>query len=407
MKRNHLIKLSFSVTLTTLLTACFSDSDDNSLAAFEPIAVIQSTGGDSMVEFIDANNNVESGFLSNTDTDYAVFANGEYFYQLGKDGIDTVQKYHIDAPQLGYYENDGYSLREAGDTSSANPHNIIFLEDENNTAIITRYGNTKSWVVNLNAQSSDDFIITQLDLSHHATPVSDTDSNPEADMAFISGDKLFITLQNLADYAATNNAMVAVFDTNTWQEVDTDPITDGVQGISLALKNHQSGAVHNDKIYLGSLAYAAWGSDDPNTGGIEVINTSTFESSVATDQFAITKITVTDQGKVFFADYIGWENNSLYVLNDDNSYNLVSSDLSNINITTLASLGDNIWLGTNSFDANNDGADDNQIMQIDSTMDYSEAKSFDAVVLSQSITALKPIQIAFFENSANEPSASE
>ncbi len=392
MKQTHLLKLSFSIFLTALLSGCFSENNDNTLIPFEGIAVIQSTGDDSMVEFTDGKQNIESGFLPQIDTDYAVFANGEYFYQLGKGNNDSVQKYHIDNPQIGYYENDGYSLREAGDTTSANPHYIVFLKDENNTAVITRYGNTESWVVNLNAQTSEDFVITKLDLSHHTTPVSETDSDPEANMAFISNNKLFITLQNLNGWSATDNAMVAVFDTNTWEEIDTDTNIEGIQGISLTLKNHQSGAIHNNKIYLGSLVYGT-----PNTGGIEIINTSTLESSVATDQLAVTKIAVNDHGKVFFADYASWQNNSLYVLNSNNSYNLVSNELSSINITMLASPGDSIWIGTNSFDANNDEINDNQILRLDSELDYTEAKSFDEVVLSKVTTALKPIGIAFLD----------
>jgi len=403
MKHTDLIKLSYSIFLTALLTGCFSDSDNNTLTPFEGIAVIQSSGDGSMIEFTDGKSIVESGFLGQVATDYAVFANGEYFYQLGKGDIATVQKYHIDNPQVGYYANDGYSLREAGDTSTPNPHNIIFLKDESNTAVITRYGNTKSWVVNLDAQSSDDFIIAKLDLSHHTTTVSETDSDPEADMAFISNDKLFITLQNLDGWAPTENAMVAVFDTNTWEEIDTNSNIEGLQGIPLTLKNHQTGAIHNDKIYLGSLVYGT-----PNTGGIEVVNTSTLKSSVAVDQLAITKITVDNQGKVFFADYANWEDNSLYVLNNDNSYTLISSDLNNINITALAGPGDNsIWIGTNSFDANNDETNDNQILRIDSELDYTEPKSFDDIVLSKVTTALKPIGIAFIDTDPSDLSASE
>ncbi len=402
MKKEHINKLLFSIFITTLLTGCFIDKNSNTLTPFEGIAAIQSSGDDSMIEFTDGKNIVESGFLPQADTDYAVFANGEYFYQLGKHNIDTVQKYHINNPQVGYYPNNGFSLREAGDTTSANPHHIVFLKDEANTAVITRYDNTASWVVNLDAQTSEDFIITKLDLTHHTTPVSEADNDPEANLAFISNNKLFITLQNLDGYTATDNAVIAVFDTKTWLEIDTDSTIEGIQGISLSLKNHQTGAIHNDKIYLASLVYASWGSDDPNTGGIEIINTSTLESSVVTDQLAVTSITVNGQGKVFFADYADWENNSLYVLNNDNSYNLVSSDLSNINITTLASPGDNsIWMGTTSFDS------ENQIVRLDGALDFTESKSFDEIVLSKVITALKPIGIAFLDIDNNDLPASE
>jgi hypothetical protein len=397
MRQAHLIKLSLTILLTSLLAGCFSDNDDNSLIPFEGMAVVQSTDdSNSMIEFTDGKNIVESRFLGQTATDYAVFANGEYFYQLGKFDIDTIQKYHIDNPQVGYYANDGYSLREAGDTTSSNPHNIVFLKDDANTAIITRYNSTESWVVNLNAASSEDFIITKLNLSHHTTTVIDTDNDPEASMAYISNGKLFITLQNLDGYTATANALVAVFDTNTWEEIDTNSSIEGVQGISLTLKNHQAGAIFDGKIYLGSLVYGT-----PSTGGIEVINTSTLKSSVITDQLAVNNITVNGQGRVFFTDYAAWQSNSLYVLNNDNSYSPISSDLSGINITMLASPGDSIWIGTNTFDS------ENQILRLNSTLDYTEEKLLNDIVLSKVTMALKPISIGFLDTDPNKLTASK
>jgi hypothetical protein len=387
MKKTYLLKISLAIFSTILLAACGSDNDTKTLVPFTGIAAVQTTGsGESQVEFTDGKESIESGFLAKTATDYSVFANGEYLYQLGKYNIDTVQKYHIDSPELGLYPNDGYILKESGTITSVNPHDIVFLNDESNTAVITRYGHTESWVVNLNAQDFDDFIITKLDLSRH----SELDSNPEADMVFFRDNKLFITLQNLDGFSATENAKIVVFDTATWDEIDTDPATEGVQAISLTLKNPQSGTIFGNSLYLGSLVYG-----DPLTGGIEMINTDTFNSTLITNELAVSQITVDGLGRVFFSDYSGWENNTLYALNSDKSYSKVSDDFSGINITALASPGDSIWIGSNSFDANNDEINDNQILRLDSSLDYSEANSFDQIALSSVETALKPIGIAF------------
>jgi hypothetical protein len=397
MKQYSLLKISIYVFSTILLSACGSDNDTSS-STFENITVVQTSGGgESQVEFTDGRSIVQSGFLPQTATDYSVFANGEFFYQLGKFNIDTIQKYHVDSPELGYYPGNGYVLRESGTEESVNPHSIVFLNDEANTAVITRYGHIESWVVNLNAMTFDDFIIKKLDLSHHAAPVSEADNDPEASMAFIKGDKLFITLQNLDGFTSTANAKVAVFDTTTWEEIDTDLVTAGVQAISLTLQNHQSSTIYNNKIYLGSLVYGTYGTDEPNTGGIEMIDTNTLNSTVITDQVAVSKITVDGSGTVFFSDYASWQNNTLYVLNSDNSYNAISDDFSGINITVLASPGDSIWLGSNSFDSNGDDIEDNQILRLNSTLDYSESKSFNDIVLSSVETALKPIGISFLE----------
>lgn len=392
MKKLKLIKLLSIITLSQFLTACdlFDNDNDKTLTPFEGIAAIQSIGdSESHIEFTDGISNIESGFLPQTATDYAVFANGEHFYQLGKYNIDTIQKYHIDNPELGYYPNNGFSLRDTDDTVSANPHQLVFVNES--TGVITRYGQTDAWVVNLDATVADDFIIETLDLSQYVTPTTDTDTDPEMSMAFIANDKLFITLQNLEGWTPTENAKVVVFDTNTWEEIDTDPTQDGTQAISLSLKNHQSGALYGDKLYLGSLVYGAYGTDDPNTGGIEIIDTDDYSVSLAFDDKAVNKIVADSTGNIFFSDYSGWENNTLYKLNSDNSYSVASNDLVGINITTLASPDDTLWLGTNSLN------DENKILRLDTSVNFDEAKTLDEILLSEVTTAFKPINIAFLD----------
>ena len=128
-----------------------------------------------------------------------------------------------------------------------------------------------------------------------------------------------------------------------------------------------------------------------------MIDTNTLSSTLITDEVAVSRITVDGSGTVFFSDYESWENNTLYVLNSDDSYDAISDDFSGINITALASPGDSIWIGSNSFDSNDDDISDNQIFRLDSTLDYSESKSFDDIVLSSVETALKPIGISFLE----------
>lgn len=389
-----LIRLFTIISLSQLLTACdlFDDDNDKTLTPFEGIAAIQSIGdSESHIEFTDGISNIESGFLPQTATDYAVFANGEHFYQLGKYNIDTIQKYHIDNPELGYYPNNGFSLRDTDDTVSANPHQLVFVNES--TGVITRYGQTDAWVVNLDATVADDFIIETLDLSQYVTPTSDTDSVPEMDMAFIANDKLFITLQNLEGWTPTENAKVVVFDTNTWEEIDTDSSQDGTQAISLLLKNHQSGALYGDKLYLGSLVYGNSYSDPviPNTGGIEIIDINNYSVTLAFDDRAVNKIVADSTGNIFFSDYSGWENNTLYKLNSDNSYNIVSNDLDEINITALASPDDTLWLGTNSLDG------ENKILRLDTSVNFDEAKILDEILLSEVTTAFKPINIAFLD----------
>ena len=395
MKNIKLTRLLTVIIISQFLIACDlsnDDNDKNGFNVFDDITIIQSVGsGESHIEFTDGISIVESGFLPQTATDYATFAKGEFFYQLGKFNIDTIQKYHIDNPELGYYPNNGFSLRDTNDSVSANPHELIFIDES--TGVITRYGKNEAWVVNLDAQDADDFVIEKLDLSHHVASTTDSDTDPEMSMAFIANNKLFITLQNLEGWTPTDNAKVVVFNTQSWEEIDTDPITDGTQAINLTLKNHSSGALYGNKLYLGSLVYGSSSSipATPNTGGIEVINIDDYSISVATNDKAVNHVVASSNGEIFFSDYSGWENNSLYKLNSDNSYDLVSSDLEGINISTLASASNSIWLGTNSFD------NENKIIRLDSSLEFNSPMVLKDITLSEVTLAFKPIGIAFID----------
>lgn len=395
MKNIKLTRLLTVIIISQFLIACDlsnDDNDKNGFNVFDDITIIQSVGsGESHIEFTDGISIVESGFLPQTATDYATFAKGEFFYQLGKFNIDTIQKYHIDNPELGYYPNNGFSLRDTNDSVSANPHELIFIDES--TGVITRYGKNEAWVVNLDAQDADDFVIEKLDLSHHVASTTDSDTDPEMSMAFIANNKLFITLQNLEGWTPTDNAKVVVFNTQSWEEIDTDEDTDGIQAISLTLKNHSSGALYGNKLYLGSLVYGSSSSipATPNTGGIEVINIDDYSISVATNDKAVNHVVASSNGEIFFSDYSGWENNSLYKLNSDNSYDLVSSDLEGINISTLASASNSIWLGTNSFD------NENKIIRLDSSLEFNSPMVLKDITLSEVTLAFKPIGIAFID----------
>jgi len=125
------------ISSALLLSGCNDKDNKAEEITFNDIAVVQSVAsGESMIEFTDGITDVASNYNSKTATDYGIATRGEYIYHIGRYNIDTIQKYHIDNPQLGYYPGEGYSLRSAGETTSANPYNISFITDD--TAVITR-----------------------------------------------------------------------------------------------------------------------------------------------------------------------------------------------------------------------------------------------------------------------------
>lgn len=388
---NKKMLLSLSFLSTALLTGCGSDDNKSDKINFKDVAVIQSVGsGESMLEFTDGKTDVASRFNSKLATDYTIETRGEYFYHIGKFGIDTIQKYHIDEPQQGYYPGDGFSLKTAGNATSANPYNMGFIDDA--TAVITRYGMTTAWVVNLNAKNADEFLVRELDLSHHVTD-SDPDSgdiDPEMDNVFVYNNRVYISMQNLKGWTATPNAKVAVFDAGNWEEIDMDPVTEGIQAIALNLQNHQSGTISGNKIYLGSLVYGA-----TNTGGIEEVNLDDFSVTTLTDEHAVNRVVTTESGQVFFTEYKGWDLDlgssidALYKLNADNSTSLIYDG----NISALAAQDEVVWIGL--------PADNNKIALIDATSDFTSEKTLSDITISSVNAVFKPIEIEFLQIEEN------
>lgn len=380
-----LLPVSALLAMTLALTGCF-DSDkkkDEKPVSIRGLNVIQSVGsGESMLEFTNGMDQVISGFHSKTATDYAVFARGDYFYHVGRFNIDTIQKYHIDNPTLGYYPNDGFSLRSDGNASSANPYNMGFLDD--NTAVITRYGSATAWVVNLAANQAGDFLLQELDLSEFTSGEGDT--VPEMDMVFIHNGKAFITLQNLTNWNSTGNERIVVIDTNTWEIIDTNPAAEGVQAIELSLANHQSGVQVGNQIYLGAVVYDRSGTN--HSGGIERINLDTYSTTTLISDLAINRMTATENGTVFFTSYEDWQVNTLYKLSNNTALK-VSDDLSALNLSALAAQGEVLWLGT--------ATETNNIYRLDANADFSSPKALSDITLSMVETAFKPIGIAFMQ----------
>lgn len=365
-----------------LLSGCFSSSDKDEKVNLDGLAVVQSVDKSGMIEFTNGIDRVVSRYNETTGNDYSVFTSGNFYYHLGKYDIDTIQKYHIDNPTQGYYPNDGFSLRSAGDVDSANPYNMAFLNDSQ--AIITRYGASTAWVVNLNAQNISDFFKHELDLTNHAT--GEGDSIPEMDMVFLHDGKAFITLQNLTNWMSTGNERIVVFDTITWKEIDTNPDQKGIQHIKLQLSNHQAGTKVGNKLYLGSLVYGV-----TNTGGIEVVNLDDYSVEVITKDIGVNILTSTSSGKVFFTSYDDWMVNTLYKLNSGNtySYSKVSEELEGKNMSALNAVNEELWLGYSD--------NGHYIVRLDADKDYSEPRTLADIKLSQVEMALKPIKIAFFD----------
>ena len=310
-------------------------------------------GDGSNIELIEGGSISHSELLATVDTDYAIAGRGGYLYYLGRDSIDTLQKFYYTSPEIGLYQTaneQGYTIRNAGQDSSPNPKMIGFIN--NSTAILPRYAENTAWVVNLDAQTEEEFKICELDLSAYAVQVSD-DPETEADETTIYPPNMervninenyaAITLQRLTGYTPVEPAYVAIFDLNTWQEVDTNIDSDDLKGIKLNLKNPQSSSIHGNKLYLSSLIYA------DNSGGIEEVDLSTLSSNTINTESGYWGVEVTENGNIYAISYNGWKSNDLVQINGSGSTAFGGN--TGKHLTTLASRNNQLWVGVGGSDS--------------------------------------------------------
>lgn len=344
--KNRLIALMLSAGF---LTACDESKDTPSFNPEKQTAIIvnKAYGEGSQVALASVSQprEVVDGFLVKDDSDYIVNVHGEYFYHIGRKDIDTIQRYHIDSPSQGYYPNDGFVLRDAGEATSSNPQDIAFVNDQ--TAVITFLGKTEAWVVNPQAQTFEDFKIHELDLSAYAF----NDGIPDAKNVEIVNGRAFISMQQVDfdnDYSK-EQAYVAVFDTTSWEEIDTSPSVAETKAIALTIRNPLGMQVVENQLYIHGMDYSTY------VGGLEVINPSTLNSEVIYQDNEQTgriySLVMLSSSQAYAIDYAGWKNNSfksISINNDQVAINTVTG-YENTYLTTLGKDGaNNVWLGLGS-----------------------------------------------------------
>lgn len=295
------------------------------------------------------------GFLVKNDSDYSVEVFGEYFYHIGHKDIDTIQRFHIDSPSQGFYPNDGFVLRDAGEVISSNPQDIAFVNNE--LAVITFLGKTEAWVVNPSAQTFENFKLRELDLSAYAF----NDGIPDAKSVEIINGRAFIAMQQV-DFAngyTKEQAYVAVFDTTTWEELDASPDIEATKALALTIRNPLDMQILNNQLYVHGMDYSSY------VGGLEVINPSTLTSTVIyrdnQETGRIFSLVMVSTTQAYAIDYAGWKNNSFNTITISNNQVSSITPVAGFENTYLTALGidgaNNVWLGLGSVAASDTTAE--------------------------------------------------
>lgn len=275
-------------------------------------AVIQtSITGASDIEVVDmeATNWVAvSGNAPSAQTDYDVASYENYFYQIGRSGIDTLTKWGTKNPGVVEWQ---YSTKASG-AASANPHRLVFKDAD--SGYVIRYGSNTSWVVNLNAKDDSEFKTGELDFSAY----DDGDGIPEATNGVVVGDRLYVLMQRVDrndSWEPRDVSFIAVFDTNTNQEIDLN-IDATLGGIPLQTRNG------SDLAYVPGLglvvqSIGSWTNQDYT--GIEIVNLADYSTTVVLDKSDgynnIKSVAVVSETVAYFVSYAAWQDTTVYRIN--------------------------------------------------------------------------------------------
>lgn len=279
-KRN-LLPLSIAIS-ATLLSACNSDNDTPDLIEevkdSPSAAVVQTVAPDysnSEVAYLDAKTQqVASGYYQKDSSDYTLSSYKGDIFHIGRFNIDSITKYNATQANDRDTAIWSYSTQDAQDSISRNPYTLVSLSETK--AYLLRYGSNKVWIVNPQAANIEDFKIGELDLTSYI-PTGNSSGTPSPAAAVIENDKLYIAMQRQDDNYNAGVAYIAVFDTATDLEIETNANTDdSVKGIPLTGINplEHSLVAEDDKVFV--TTRNGYSSTDLSLSRIEEINTDDY-----------------------------------------------------------------------------------------------------------------------------------
>ncbi len=196
-----------------------------------------------------------------------VFLIGRY----GSDSVLVVDPVQTDAvPQIQYsvgIEDPNGVLDLPSPQSSSNPQDMVFLDES--TAYMSFLGS--SALLKLNPLTGERLKLIDLSMFNEGT-----DELPEAANMVRVGQYIYVSLGRLDrnNGWAPSEGMLAKIDTETDSVVDMDPVTEGVQGIQLQLRDPGSLSYLES---TGEIFVVCTGdyNDEAFGSGVEVVDTAT------------------------------------------------------------------------------------------------------------------------------------
>ncbi len=295
-------KLSYSLLLAAsllALSACSSRSSDGESGSMTPtppanpplgsgdsgdFAFVAARASDYSSGRIDRisldDGNTVDGSYPATLSDIAVTTDGENLYQIGRFNIDSVTRFDPADTSVVDYQ---ISVVE-GSEQTSNPQSIAFIDQTK--AYLTRRGSDKLWIINPGTPDAGNFKIGDIDLGAYDTDL------PNMTDAIIVDDKLFVLVERLRETPTAQIpekvGYLVVFDTRTDTEIQTNQSPGDLKGIELLVTNPASLQYNEEtgEIYVvgrGNYFENASVTTDFHSGGIEVIDPTTYEHSLLID----------------------------------------------------------------------------------------------------------------------------
>lgn len=319
-------KLLLLACSTALISACSDSDNDKEIVDTDYAAIIAGVALDftsSNLEIVDLQAETleaVAGYADSDQSDITVDSFGQYFYRIGRYQIDNITKYDINDPDTVIWQ---YSVADDGEDGSINPYDLVFVSETK--AYLLRYNSSTAWIINPSASNANEFKIGELDLSAYA----DADGTPEMASGTIIDGKLYIAMQRLTWYEPIETAYIAVFDTETDEEIDTFTDTENsLKGIPLKTLNPELITYHADAgLIIQSVGDygSSWEPMRPvaYVGGIEKIDLSDYSTSILVDDGddnnhpygQISAVSINSATSGYFAAYFGWQDTALFHFN--------------------------------------------------------------------------------------------
>jgi hypothetical protein len=278
-------KLVLMTASTLALCGCFGEDDkkDGNAANSYIALLIASDYSSSQVATgsISDDRTATEGYFEQDASDYKIDVYGDYVYQIGRFNIDTIARVNTkESLILPEYE---YSLAE-DESSSSNVYQII--QTSETKAYLIRYGKNSIQIVDPSADE-ENFVTGSIDLSAYNPEGKEV---PSMAGGVIVDDKLFVILQRQDANFVAGTPYLAVIDTTTDTEIDTQPGVDGLKGIELNANNPEHLDTDGTYIYV-----AGRGDFASNSGALDriavadytltnIIDGTTFASTLNDDQ---------------------------------------------------------------------------------------------------------------------------